>query len=254
MKNRIIELFRKKKKDVLSIFFTAGYPSLNSTLRIVELLEKHGADMIEIGMPFSDPLADGPVIQKSSEQALKNGMSLHLLFEQIKDMRKQVNIPVVLMGYLNPFLQFGMKEFVEHCKLTGVDGVILPDLSPEYYVKNYKSLFEENNLSMIFLVTPATTSERIKEIDILSNAFIYLVSSASTTGNKAIFDEENYKRINSLSLNNPLLFGFGISDKESFNKAGNYANGAIIGSAFVTALAHRELEDVIPVFLKSIIN
>lgn len=254
MKNRITELFEKKRKNVLSIFFTAGYPILNDTAKIIKLLEKSGADMVEIGIPFSDPLADGIVIQKSSEQALKNGMNLKLLFEQLKDIRKEVKVPLVFMGYLNPVLQFGMEQFVLKCRETGIDGVILPDLPPEIYTNVYKTLFEENDLSKIFLVTPKTTPKRIQEIDSISEGFIYMVSSSSTTGNKAMFDEGNYSRINSLSLKNPVLIGFGISDNKTFSKANDFANGAIIGSAFIRAIAEGKPEEKIPEFISSILN
>ncbi|MES2565831.1 MAG: tryptophan synthase subunit alpha [Bacteroidota bacterium] len=254
MKNRITELFERKNKRVLSIFFTAGYPSLNSTGEIIKLLEAHGADMIEVGIPFSDPLADGPVIQKSSEEALKNGMTLKLLFEQLKNLRDVVKIPIVLMGYLNPVLQFGMENFVLKCKETGIDGVILPDLPPNVYCERYKNLFEKNQLSFIFLVTSKTTTDRIKVIDSISNGFIYLVASLGTTGKKAEFDSERYSNIKSLQIKTPIMIGFGISDNESFERANTFSNGVIIGSAFVKAIENGNLKENIPAFINGILN
>jgi tryptophan synthase alpha chain len=254
MKNKIIELFKRKNKRVLSIFFTAGYPSLNDTNEIIKLLEMHGADMIEIGIPFSDPLADGPVIQKSSEEALKNGMTLKLLFEQLKNLRQEVKIPIVLMGYLNPILQFGMENFVLKCKEIGIDGVILPDLPPDVYCDNYKNLFEENQISFIFLVTSKTSAERIKFIDSISSGFIYLVSFSGTTGKKVEFDKGGYSNIHSLQLNNPIMIGFGISDNETFEQACTFSNGVIIGSAFIKALENENLKNSIPEFIGNILN
>ncbi len=254
MQNRLTELFERKKENILSVFFTAGYPSLDDTTEIIRLLEKSGADIIEIGMPFSDPLADGPVIQRSSEEALKNGMSISILFEQLQNLRKEIKIPVVLMGYINPVMQYGMEKFVQKCSETGVDGVILPDLPPEIFVKDYQDLFKENNLSKIFLITPQTSPERIKMIDTYSSGFLYLVSSSGTTGKEAVFQEENYLKIKSLPLKNPVLIGFGISDKKSFEKASSFSNGAIIGSAFVREISEGKLSDKVPAFIKSVIN
>lgn len=254
MNNRITELFKKKKENVLSVFFTAGYPALNDTTRILQLLEQSGADMVEIGMPFSDPLADGPVIQRSSEIALENGMSVSLLFDQLAELRKAITIPVVLMGYLNPVMQFGMESFVKRCVETGVDGVILPDLPPGVYTSSYKTLFERNNLSKIFLVTPSTSEERLRMIDDASSGFVYLVSSSGTTGKKASFDEANYERIKSMELKNPLMIGFGISDSATFKKAGRFASGAVIGTAFIRAISEGNAEEKVPAFISSILN
>lgn len=254
MKNRITELFKRKKEKVLSVFFTAGYPLLNNTAEIIKLLQEQGADMVEIGIPFSDPLADGPVIQKSSEEALKNGMTLKLLFEQLKDLRKEVSVPLVLMGYVNPVLQFGMENFIIKCKETGIDGVILPDLPIDVYMDNYKSLFEENQVSFVFLVTSKTSAERIKLIDSISTGFIYLVSFSGTTGGKVEFDKNGYSNIRSLHLKNPSLIGFGISDNETFEKACSFSNGVIIGSAFVKELEKGNPSETIPVFIESILN
>ena len=239
MKNRITALFKRKDENILSIYFTAGYPELNDTLKIISQLEKSGADLVEIGMPFSDPVADGPVIQQSSETALKNGMTVHLLFDQLKEIRKKVSIPLILMGYLNPVLQYGIEDFCKKCKKIGVDGTIIPDLPLEIYETEYKEIFEQNSLSNIFLVTPQTSDERIRKIDALSTGFIYLVSSSSTTGVKGAVNEEQlsyFERILTMNLRSKRLIGFGIYDKSSFEKASGYANGAIIGSAFVKAL------------------
>lgn len=243
MKNRITSLFEKKDEKILSIYFTAGYPELNDTLKIIGQLEKSGADLVEIGMPFSDPVADGPVIQQSSEEALKNGMTIHLLFEQLKRIRKSVSIPLILMGYLNPVMQYGIEDFCKKCKEIGIDGTIIPDLPLEIYETEYKEIFEQNSLSNIFLVTPQTSDERIRKIDELSTGFIYMVSSSSTTGVKGAVNEEQvsyFERIRAMNLRSKRLIGFGISDKTSFEKSSCYANGAIIGSAFIKALEGKE--------------
>lgn len=237
--NRLNELFNKKKEPILSIYFTAGYPHLESTLDIAEALEKAGADFIEIGFPYSDPLADGPVIQNSSQAALENGMNLKILFEQLKDLRKRISIPVLLMGYVNPVLQYGVENFCNMASGVGVDGLIIPDLPMDEYENLYKSCFLDNNLSNIFLVTPQTSEERIRRIDELSNGFIYLLSSSSTTGknlNVSGEAEAYFNRIKSMELKNPAMIGFGISDRKSFNKAAEYTRGAIVGSAFVKFL------------------
>lgn len=239
MENRITSLFKRKDENILSIYFTAGYPELNDTVKIIGQLEKSGTDLVEIGMPFSDPVADGPVIQQSSEIALRNGMTIHLLFEQLKEIRKSVSIPLILMGYLNPVMQYGIEAFCEKCKEIGIDGTIIPDLPLEIYETEYKEIFEKNTLSNIFLVTPQTSDERIKQIDSLSTGFIYMVSSSSTTGVKGAVNEEQisyFERIRKMNLRSKRLIGFGIYDKASFEKASGYANGAIIGSAFVKAL------------------
>jgi tryptophan synthase alpha chain len=224
-------LFQNKKESLLSIYFTAGYPNLTSTLDIAEAVEKAGADFIEIGFPYSDPLADGPVIQNSSLKALQNGMNLKFLFEQLKELRKRVSIPVLLMGYVNPVLQYGVKNFCESCAAVGVDGVIVPDLPMIEYEEFYKDDFLNNNISNIFLVTPQTSEERIRKIDELSNAFIYLLSSSSTTGkNLTVSNEADayFARIKAMNLKNPTMIGFGISDQKSFNKAAEYTRGAIV--------------------------
>jgi tryptophan synthase alpha chain len=255
--NRITELFENKESGVLNIYFTAGFPSLDDTVTIIKSLEKAGADIVEIGMPFSDPLADGPTIQQSNDTALKNGMSMKKLFDQLKDIRKEVKIPLLLMGYLNPVMQYGVENFCKKANELGIDGIILPDLPIDEYIESYKDVFESYNLSNIFLVTPNTSAERLKKIDKNSQGFIYVVSTDSTTGNtKDITQAEEYfKKIKSSNLNNPTLIGFNIHDNKSFHFAGNYANGGIIGSAFIKAIKDsRELPKTIEAFVSSIKN
>lgn len=237
--NRIENLFQTKKRNILSIYFTAGYPELNNTCKIIKELEKSGVEMIEIGMPFSDPVADGEVIQQSSLKALNNGMSVKILFEQLKDIRNKVSIPLILMGYLNPVYQYGIENFCKSCKDVGVDGVIIPDLPFDVYLKEYKIIFDKYDILYIPLITPQTSKERIREIDSNTRGFIYAVSSYSTTGGKLNLLEkskEYFEKLVSMKLNNPFVIGFGIQDKESFEFATKYANGAIIGSAFVKNL------------------
>ena len=237
--NRINKLFQEKKNGILSVYFTAGYPELNDTREIILELVKNGVDLIEIGMPFSDPVADGPIIQHSSLVSLNNGMSVRKLFEQLQEIRQLVDIPLILMGYLNPVLQYGMEAFCAKCKEIGIDGLILPDLPPSVYQEEYKAIFEANNLHNILLITPQTTDERIHEIDRLSSGFIYMVSSSATTGmkqNVSDYQTEYFERVRKLKMKNPRLIGFGISNAETFANACRYASGAIIGSAFVNAL------------------
>ncbi|WP_299466910.1 tryptophan synthase subunit alpha [Mucilaginibacter sp.] len=253
--NRLNQLFATKKENLLSIYFTAGYPELNTTVDIAEALEKAGADFLEIGFPYSDPVADGPTIQHSSQTALDNGMNLKLLFDQLKDLRSRVSIPILLMGYVNPIVQFGVEHFCKAAAAVGVDGIIVPDLPMYEYEMLYSNYFEDNDLSNIFLVTPQTSEERIRKIDGLSNSFIYLLSSSSITGgNLQLTDsiEGYYNRIKAMKLKNPTIIGFGISDHKSFNKACQYANGAIVGSAFVKLLAEDNYMDKIPAFIKAI--
>ncbi len=258
MKNRINQLFETKKKDILSVYFTAGFPRLEDTAEIITLLEKNGVDLIEIGIPFSDPTADGPTIQRSSETALKNGMSLQLLFEQLKGIRQKVEIPLLLMGYFNPVMHYGVAEFCRKCKETGIDGVILPDLPLEEFTEHYSSCFEENNLYNILLVTPQTPAERIRLIDDVSEGFIYMVSSASTTGaGKKVkdFQKDYFERVQQMNLKNPRLIGFGISDNDTFTNACKYAQGAIIGSAFISSLKdNTNLKETISRFIKDILK
>ena len=244
--NRIQKKLKEEKK-LLSIYFSAGYPALNDTVEIIKQLENSGVDMIEVGLPFSDPLADGPTIQESSTQALKNGMHTELLFEQLKDIRKSVSIPLVLMGYFNPMLQYGVEAFCQKCKDIGIDGFIIPDLPAYVYHEEYKAIFEKYELLNIFLITPQTSDERIRYIDSISEGFIYMVSSASTTGGQSDFGtiQQNYfKRIANMQLKNPQIVGFGISNKETFLQATTYAKGAIIGSAFIKHLTHKGVERI----------
>nr|MBC7611429.1 tryptophan synthase subunit alpha [Pseudopedobacter sp.] len=254
--NRLTQLFEKKKNDILSIYFTAGYPEIGATLKIAEALEKAGADFLEIGFPYSDPLADGPVIQHSSQVAIENGMTLKVLFEQLKDLRSRVSIPILLMGYANPMIQYGVSNFCKVAAEVGMDGVIVPDLPLYEYEELYKNDFIDNGLSNIFLVTPQTSEERIRKIDSLSNGFIYLLSSSSTTGKDLNVSKEigdYYNRVKAMHLKNPLIIGFGISDHQSFSRANQYANGAIVGTAFVKELGDPEnYLSHIPEFIRKI--
>ena len=255
--NRIKKLFEDKSGNILSVYFTAGYPNLNDTRPIIKALTDNGADIIEVGMPFSDPLADGPVIQKSNDIALKNGMNIKLLFKQLADIRKETDIPLLLMGYLNPVIQYGIEEFCDRAEETGIDGLILPDLPVYIYLKEYKQIFEKHNLSIVFLVAPETNDERIMEIDRISNGFIYIVSSSSTTGIREDIESkqvEYFKRIENLRLKNPRLIGFGISNHKTFMRACEFGNGAIIGSAFIKALGNpdTDLEEKVKNFLHAI--
>ncbi|MBP7396710.1 MAG: tryptophan synthase subunit alpha [Flavobacterium sp.] len=236
--NRINQKLQENKK-ILSIYFSAGYPNLNDTVQIIQDLEKNGVDMIEIGLPFSDPLADGPTIQASSTQALHNGMTTQVLFDQLKDIRKTVNIPLVIMGYFNPMLQYGVEKFCATCAEIGIDGLIIPDLPVDVYADEYKAIFEKYGLKNIFLITPQTSDERIHFIDSVSDGFIYMVSSASVTGSSAGFgntQEAYFQRIAQMNLKNPQVIGFGINNAETFQQATQFAKGAIIGSAFITYL------------------
>ncbi len=253
--NRLKQLFDNKKEPLLSIYYTAGYPDLISTLDIAVALESAGVDFIEIGFPYSDPLADGPVIQNSSQKALVNGMTLKLLFEQLKDLRKKVSIPVLLMGYFNTMLQYGVAEFCKACKDAGVDGVIVPDLPMYEYEELYRDCFLDHDVSNVFLITPLTSEERIRKIDKLSNSFIYLLSSSSTTGKNLDVNssaEAYYSRIRKMELKNPTMIGFGIHDLASFNKAAEYTRGAIVGSAFVKFLDSPDAISRIPEFVATI--
>lgn len=255
--NKIDRLFKEKNNHILSIYFTAGFPQLQDTVPVLQELEANGVDMIEVGMPFSDPLADGPTIQQTSEVALKNGMTIRLLFEQLsKANLKQSKAAILLMGYLNPVLQYGIERFCKDAAELGVDGVILPDLPMQEYLDEYRTVFEKYGLKNVFLVTPQTSEARVRFIDEHSNGFIYMVSSSSTTGVKEgiqISQETYFKRIKSMNLKNPTLIGFGISDAQTFEKACEYANGAIIGSAFVKALGeHKNVKEAVTGFVKKI--
>lgn len=256
MNNRIDQLFTRKNKNILSIYFTAGFPELDQTAQIIELLEKHGVDLVEIGMPFSDPTADGPTIQKSSDVALKNGMTMEILFSQLKDIRKKVNMPLILMGYINPVLQYGMERFCNQCRDCGIDGLIIPDMPLDEYNDHFRKYFEAAGVHNILLITPQTSEARIIEIDKNSGGFIYMVSSSSTTGaGKKVedFRTDYFERLQGMALKNPRLIGFGISDRETFANACKYASGAILGSAFIKALQQEgSLESRISGFIHSL--
>jgi len=254
--SRITNLFKKKNQEVLNIYCTAGYPQPDSTWKVMKALQDSGADMIELGMPYSDPLADGPIIQASSTIAIANGMTIARLFEQLERFREEITIPVILMGYMNPVLQYGFEKFCSDAAAVGIDGLILPDL-PEYEFETmYGDIIKKYGLDFIFLVTPETSEERIKKLDELSTGFLYAVSSSSTTGSdKNMTDVNSYlQKLKNLQLRNSILVGFGIKDKQTFDTACRYANGAIIGSAFVKALeGSKNEEDSVKQFLKSVI-
>lgn len=241
--NRIQHLFQNKKKDILNIYFTAGYPSLYDTGLIIKSLADAGVDLIEIGMPYSDPLADGPTIQASGTKAIKNGMTLSILFEQIQEVRQKTDVPLILMGYFNQVMQYGEQAFVDKCKAVGIDGLILPDLPLFEYENYFRKMITDAGLTVSFLMTPQTSDERIRKVDELTEGFIYMVSSAAITGGKGGISEAQlayFERINTMKLRNPRLIGFGISDHKTFSTACQYASGAIIGSAFIRALAKGE--------------
>ena len=242
--NRINYLFEKKKENILSVYFTAGYPKLEDTLPTLLSLQTNGVDLVEIGIPFSDPMADGIVIQNSSQIALQNGMSIRKLFDQLTAVRAQVHIPLIMMGYLNPVMQFGFENFCKECSRVGVDGMIIPDLPLSDFLAEYKEIALRYRLEFIFLITPETSEERIRLIDSHTNGFIYMVSSAATTGTQTSFDNKTnyFNRINAMNLKNPRLIGFGISNKSTREMVCKYSSGAIIGSAFIKAL--EETQDV----------
>ncbi|MBR2178045.1 MAG: tryptophan synthase subunit alpha [Paludibacteraceae bacterium] len=254
--NRINKLFKEKGNNILSVYFTAGYPNLNDTVEIIRQLSSKGVDLIEIGVPFSDPLADGPVIQHSSQVALKNGMSVKLLFEQLKDIRKVTDIPLVLMGYVNPIIHFGFENFCQKAQEVGIDGFIIPDLPMLEYQREFKPVSDKYGIENVFLITPETSAERIRVMDENTNAFIYMVSSASTTGVQKSFEgakEEYFNRIKSMNLKNPAMIGFGISNKQTFESACKYSSGAIIGSAFIKSLDETSsVSDAVDLLLKKL--
>jgi tryptophan synthase alpha chain len=255
--DRIDQLFQAKKQRVLNIYCTAGYPDADSTVPVMQSLQKSGADLIELGMPYSDPLADGPVIQASSSKALANGMTINKLFNELADFRSKITLPVILMGYMNPILQYGFDKFCEKAASTGIDGLILPDLPMYEYETEYRSIINKYGLRFIFLVTPETSEERIRKLDDLSTGFLYAVSSSSTTGNERSIDlQKNYfKRLHDLKLKNPVLIGFGIKDKATFDAACEYANGAIIGSAYIKALENQaDIQQATKEFINGVIG
>jgi tryptophan synthase alpha chain len=250
-------VFKEKSKRVLNVYCTAGYPSLDSTMKVMTSLQKNGADIIELGMPYSDPLADGEVIQVSSIKALANGMNIAVLFDQIKDMRKSISIPVILMGYMNPILQYGFENFCKKAKEVGVDGLILPDLPLFEFEQSYGKIITENNLDFIFLVTPETPVDRIKKLDSLSNGFLYAVSSSATTGKDKDFNvvAQYLQKLQEMQLKNPILVGFGIKDKATFDAATLHTQGAIIGSAYIQQLTKGgDIETTTSQFLNSVLG
>jgi tryptophan synthase alpha chain len=254
--NRITQLFETKKTGILSVYFTAGYPALNDTVRVLSALQAKGIDMVEIGIPFSDPMADGPVIQGANMQALSNGMSLSLLFEQLKDIRPTIRIPVILMGYLNPVMQYGFENFCRTCNATGVDGVIIPDLPFAEYIADYKDIANRFDIKFIMLISPETSEERIRLIDENTDGFIYMVSSASTTGAQYCFSDtaqDYFRRVRAMNLKNPRMIGFGISNHETLQSALANASGAIIGSKFIELLSENSVtEDAVTDLLTSL--
>jgi tryptophan synthase alpha chain len=257
--NRITNLFKTKPDaGLLNVYFTAGFPDLNDTTKVLSALQEGGADLVEIGMPYSDPVADGETIQKSNDRALENGMTVQLLFEQLEGMRSSISIPVLLMGYINPVLQFGIENFCKRCAEVGIDGLILPDMPMDVYLNEYKATFDYYGILNIFLVTPQTSEKRIRQIDNASDGFIYTVSSSSVTGSKSgvSTDMESYfNRINAMNLRNPRLIGFGIKDNATYLKACDYANGAIIGSAFIRVLQEsKNLENDVISFVREVKN
>lgn len=255
--SRLHNLFQQKNKRILNVYCTAGFPTLQSTIHIMRSLQENGADLIELGMPYSDPLADGPVIQASSSKALQNGMTISTLFGQLKDFRKDITVPVILMGYLNPLLQYGFEKFCAKAAEVGIDGIIIPDIPMYEFEQEYRAIIEKYGLDFIFLVTPETSDERIKNLDQLSSGFLYAVSSSSITGSDKDFSpvETYLHKLQTLKLKNPVLVGFGIKDKATFETACKYANGAIIGSAYIKALESNEnVEVATENFLKGILN
>ncbi|WP_185866199.1 tryptophan synthase subunit alpha [Blattabacterium cuenoti] len=256
--NKIHNLFRNKNENILCIYFTAGFPNVDSTVKIIKILQDLPVDLIEIGIPYSDPLADGMIIQKSNQTSLNNGMNVSLLFSQIEQFKEEIKIPIILMGYYNQFYKFGEEKFLKKCNESGISGLILPDLPVDFFVKEYKNLFKKYLLSMIFLITPQTDLSRISLLSRMTDGFLYLVSSNSTTGKFGdSFGEKQisfFKRVKKLSINIPKLIGFGIKDRETFDLSCQYANGGIIGSSFIQSLNENKLEENIKKYIRSIIE
>lgn len=255
--SRLQNLFAHKNRRVLNVYCTAGYPNLDSTLTVMQALEANGADIIELGMPYSDPLADGPVIQASGNIALANGMTIKVLFDQLKELRKTISVPVILMGYMNPVLQYGLEKFCADAAAVGIDGLILPDLPEFEFETAYGAIIKKYGLDFIFLVTPETSEERLKKLDALSTGFLYAVSSSATTGSEQDFVavEKYLHRLQEMQLQNPVLVGFGIKDKATFDAAAKYSNGAIIGTAFIKALENtKDIPQSVKQFLSGIIS
>lgn len=256
--NRIDRLFQSGKKDILSVYFTAGYPNLDDTVKIIKSLSDHGVDMIEIGVPFSDPMADGPVIQASGQKALNNGITQEIIFQQLADIRKVTDIPLIMMSYINTAMQFGFERYCKKCGEVGIDGLIIPDLPSEIYLSDYKQFVDANGLDYIQLITPETSDERIRAIDDMSKGFIYMVSSASTTGAQQSFNEakqQYFSHIESMKLKNPTLVGFGVSNKATFRAAADHSNGCIIGSAFIKLLGTcKSIDEAVETLLNQIKN
>jgi tryptophan synthase alpha chain len=255
MNNKLTALFKTKNKNLLNVYCTAGFPKKESTGEVLLALQKSGADIIEVGMPYSDPIADGPVIQDSNMIAIANGMTIALLFKQLNAVKKDIHIPLILMGYLNPVMQYGIEKFCIDAAAAGVAGLILPDMPMYEYEHMYKKYFTQNNLSLIFLITPQTSDERIKKADNLSSGFLYAVSSNSVTGSTLSNDGQNdyFKKLAAMKLQNPLLIGFGINSKETFANACKYAAGAIVGSAYIKAIGKaKNIETATRAFVKTI--
>lgn len=255
--NRLEELFQNKKNNILSMYCTAGFPQFDSTLQVMKALQDNGADMVELGMPYSDPLADGPVIQASGAKALQNGMTIEKLFAQLQDCRKEIYVPIILMGYMNPVLQYGFERFCKHAAAIPIDGFILPDLPEHEFETEYAPIIRRYGIDFIFLVTPETSEERIKKLDELSTGFLYAVSSSSTTGSKQDFTEvEKYlQRLQNMRLKNCVLVGFGIKDKPNFQSACKYASGAIIATAYIQAIENStDIQQTTKEFLQAIIG